>query len=181
MLAASATAHGVPATSSAVTRTCACPTASDQTVGMARIPRAIQTSERRTPSRQTDQTKAAMRMASQMRAAGSKGSSGERPEGDREQRRVAIERGFVGPDGLVVERQAGVEPRAGVVVRTDVRERVHRQVEDRVVDPDERPDDRGTDQGRADPAARGVAEGPGHAGHPTHRGTAPNPSKGHPG
>ena len=139
-----------------MTTTCACPTASDQTIGMASEPEGDpDVQSLRSPSRQTDQTNRhdEDRLPDERRRL--EREQREWPEGDGEQWRVAVERGFVGPDGLVVERQAGVETRAGVVVRTDVRERIHRQVEDRVVDPDERPEDRGTDQDRADPAARG--------------------------
>ena len=64
----------------------------------------------------------------------------QRPEGDREERRVAVEVGLVGARRLVVERLAGVEPGAGVVVGVDVGERIGRQVEDDGLDSEQQPD-----------------------------------------
>ena len=71
----------------------------------------------------------------------------ERPEEDREQRRVAVEVVDRSVRRLVVERQAGVEPGARVVVGVDVGERIGRQVEDQHLDPEQQPE-AGEDHGQ---------------------------------
>ena len=62
--------------------------------------------------------------ASQIAAAVANGRRASGRKSDREQRRVAVEGRVVGAGRLVVERLAGVQPGAGVVVGVDVRERV---------------------------------------------------------
>ena len=76
----------------------------------------------------------------------------QRPEGDGQERRVAIEGRVVDPGRLDVERQAGVEPGTRVVVRPDVGERVRRQMQDRRLDAEDDPEHRG--QAQDDPDGR---------------------------
>src|SRR5439155_19454318 len=74
----------------------------------------------------------------------------QRPEGDREQRGVAVERRIVGADGLEIERLPRIEASPGVVVSVDVDQGIGRQVEDPGLDPEDCTDDRGSDQDAAD-------------------------------
>ena len=88
----------------------------------------------------------------------------ERPEDDREQRRVAVELVVVRRRRLVVERQPRVEARAGVVVGVDVGERIRRQVKDERLDAQRQPEDGRAGEDAAD--VRGVERGKPAGGRP---------------
>ncbi len=82
---------------------------------------------------------------------------GERPEGDGEQRRIAIELRVVRRGRLVVQRRARVEARPGVVVGVDVGERVVAEMEQECVDPDQDAEDGCGEQDREKSALAALA------------------------
>ena len=93
----------------------------------------------------------------------------QRPEDDRQQRRIAIELVVVGRRRLVVQRQSSVEPCAGVVIGVDIGERVRRQVKDERLDAERQPEDgrAGEDATDVRGVERGQPAGGCHGDHPS--------------
>ena len=87
---------------------------------------------------------------------------GQWPEQDRQERRVPVEVRVVRRRGLLVERQAGVESRPGVVVGVDVGQGIDLEVDPQRVEADHEAQDRRPDDDIPD-AASLEQDGEGHA------------------
>ncbi len=87
-------------------------------------------------------TNDAMTTASQMPAASRERQQGQRPEEDREQRRIEVGRVVVDVLTGRVERQAVVQPCGGVVVGPGVGQRIRREMVEEEGDPTQSSDDR---------------------------------------
>ena len=172
---ARAIAHGEPSATRNVTATCAWPIARLHAIGAASHPLTIQVHRLRSPrrTRVADEQHDEEGLPDQRR--GLVRQEGQGPEGDGQERWVAIEARVVRGRGLDVEREAGVQSRAGVVVGAHVRERVEPEVKDQRIDADDQAQDARGDEHPAHASRREESRDvDGHRMHPIRRLTCPD-------